>query len=90
MVANSQDREAYELKFNLSSSSLYVKLLQNIECVFSEKKEEEKLYLFEKEEKCEQGLMLLKLSYLLFPIIGYYRLILYSYLPAYSMRMVHL
>lgn len=39
--------------------------------VFSLKKKEEKLYLFEKEEKCEQELMLLKLSDLLFPIIGF-------------------
>lgn len=50
---NSQGR-----KFNQSSSSLHVKLLKNIECVFSEKKKkgkegikEEKLYLFAKEEK---------------------------------------
>lgn len=38
VVENSEVRKAFDLKFNLSSSSLYVKLLQNIKYTFLEKK----------------------------------------------------
>ena len=38
VVENSQVRKAFDLKFNLSSSSLYVKLLKNIKYTFLEKK----------------------------------------------------
>lgn len=37
-VENSKVRKAFDLKFNLLSSSLYVKLLKNIKYTFLEKK----------------------------------------------------
>lgn len=58
MVENSEEKMAYELKFNLSSRFSSVKLFRNIEFVSSGKKKGkeksikgEKLYLFEKGEK---------------------------------------
>lgn len=40
VVENSQVRKAFDLKFNLSSSSLYVKVLKNTEYVFLGKRKE--------------------------------------------------
>ena len=42
VVENSQVRKAFDLKFNLSSSSLYVKLLKNIKYTFLEKKKKKR------------------------------------------------
>lgn len=41
-VENSKGQEGFDLKFNLLSSSLYVKLLKNIKYTFLEKKKERK------------------------------------------------
>ena len=74
VVENSEVRKAFDLKFNLSSSSLYVKLLQNIKYTFLEKKKKEregrdkgeKIKFVWKGKEHEQGLVLLQLSDLLF------------------------
>lgn len=74
VVENSQVRKAFDLKFNLSSSSLYVKLLKNIKYTFLEKKKKEregrdkgeKIKFVWKGKEHEQGLVLLELSDLLF------------------------
>lgn len=42
VVENSKVRKAFDLKFNLLSSSLYVKLLKNIKYTFLEKKKKER------------------------------------------------
>lgn len=42
VVENSKVRKAFDLKFNLLSSSLYVKLLKNIKYTFLEKKKGKK------------------------------------------------
>lgn len=74
-VENSKVRKAFDLKFNLLSSSLYVKLLKNIKYTFLEKKKKKeregrdkgkKIKFVWKGKEHEHGLVLLELSDLLF------------------------
>ena len=74
-VENSKVRKAFDLKFNLLSSSLYVKLLKNIKYTFLQKKKKKeregrdkgkKIKFVWKGKEHEYGLVLLELSDLLF------------------------
>ena len=73
VVENSQVRKAFDLKFNLSSGSLYVKLLKNIKYTFLEKKKEkegikeEKLNLSKNEKNMNKACAFRTLGFIIFP-----------------------
>jgi len=80
VVENSEVRKAFDLKFNLSSSSLYVKLLQNIKYTFLEKKKKKKekegikgkkLNLSEKEKNMNKDWCFYNSQIYYFALIGF-------------------